>query len=62
MATSGVHRKGRQQGRARAWGERVVKMPTAELQGKHHHTFFDNFFTSEKLMQDLLADGIYICV
>ena len=42
-------------------GERVVKTLTAELHGKHHHAFFDNFFTSEKLMQDLLADGVYAC-
>ena len=42
-------------------GERVVKTLSAELQGKHHHTFFDNFFTSEKLMKDLLNDGIYAC-
>ena len=42
-------------------GERVVKNLTAELHGKHHHTFFDNFFTSEKLLQDLLADGVYAC-
>ena len=42
-------------------GERVVKTLTSELKGKHHHTFFDNFFTSEKLVQDLLADDIYAC-
>ena len=42
-------------------GERVVKTLTAELHGKHHHAFFDNFFTSEKLLQDLLADGVYAC-
>ena len=42
-------------------GERVVKTLTDRLQGQHHHVFFDNFFTSEKLMQDLLADGIYAC-
>ena len=42
-------------------GERVVKTLTAELHGKHHHAFFDNFFTSEKLLQDLLADDVYAC-
>ena len=42
-------------------GERVVKTLTDGLQGQHHHVFFDNFFTSEKLMQDLLADGVYAC-
>ena len=40
-------------------GTRVVKTLTAELKGKHHHIFFDNF-TSEHL-QDLLADDIYSC-
>ena len=42
-------------------GEKVVKTLTADLQGKHHHVFFDNFFTNVKLMEDLLADGIYAC-
>ena len=41
--------------------ERVVKTLTAELHGKHHHTFLGNFFTSEKLLQDLLANGVYAC-
>ena len=37
------------------FGERLVKTLIAELHGKHHHAFFDNFFTSEKLLQDLLC-------
>ena len=41
-------------------GVRVVKTLTAELKGKGHHVFFDNF-TNEKLLQDLLADDIYSC-
>lgn len=41
-------------------GERVVKTLTAELKGRNHHVF-DNFFTSEKLLEDLLSDGIYAC-
>ena len=40
-------------------GTRVVKTLTAELKGKDHHVFFDNFFTNECLLQDLLADDIY---
>ena len=36
----------------------MVKTLTAELRGKHHHAFFDNFFTSEKLLKDQLADGV----
>ena len=42
-------------------GERVVKTLTAELNGKHHHTLFDNFFTSEKLLPNLPADAVYTC-
>ena len=41
-------------------GTRVVKTLTAELKGKGHHVFFDNF-TNERLLQDLLADDIYFC-
>ena len=42
-------------------GMRVVKTLTAELKGKRHHVFFDNFFTNEHFLQDLLADDIYSC-
>ena len=42
-------------------GQRVVKELTCHLKGKNHHVFFDNFFTSEQLIQDLLKDGIYGC-
>ena len=38
-----------------------MKTLIAELHGKHHHTFFDNFFTGEKLLPDLLANGVYAC-
>ena len=38
-----------------------MKTLTAELHRKHHHTFIDNLFTSEKLLQGLLADGVYAC-
>ena len=42
-------------------GQRVVKDLTGLLKGKNHHVFFDNFFTSEQLLQDLLVDGILTC-
>ena len=42
-------------------GERVVKDLTRLLKGKNHHVFFDNFFTSEQLLQDLLEDDILAC-
>ena len=34
---------------------------TEGLVGKNHHVFFDNFFTSEKLLTDLETTGIYLC-
>ena len=42
-------------------GARVVKDLTSDLKGKHHHVYFDNFFTSVKLIEDLRNDGIYGC-
>ena len=42
-------------------GQRVVKDLTQLLKGKNHHVLFDNFFTSEQLLQDLLDDGILAC-
>ena len=42
-------------------GQRVVKDLTRLLKGKNHHVFFDNFFTSEELLQDLVEDGIFAC-
>ena len=40
---------------------RVVKKLTRKVVGKFHHIFFDNFFSSPKLLQDLLEDNIYAC-
>ena len=42
-------------------GQRVVKDLTQHLKGKHHHVFFDNFFTSEELLRDLAEEDIYAC-
>ena len=42
-------------------GQRVVKDLTQHLKGKHHHVYFDNFFTSEQLLRDLAEDDIYAC-
>ncbi len=42
-------------------GARVVKELTADLHGKHHHAYFDNFFTSQQLLVDLENDGVYGC-
>ena len=43
-------------------GQRVVKDLIRLLKGKNHHVFFDNFFMSEQLLQDLLDDSILACV
>lgn len=29
--------------------------------GRNHHAFYDNFFSTAKLVEDLLEDGIYLC-
>ena len=42
-------------------GARVVKDLTKELQGKWHHVYFDNFFTSYSLLRDLEKSRIYGC-
>ena len=45
----------------KALGAKVVKSLTSELHRKHHHVFFDNYFTSVSLLEDLLEDGVYAC-
>ena len=42
-------------------GARVVKTLISELKGKYHHAFFDNYFTSLSLLEDLAKDDIYSC-
>ena len=42
-------------------GYDVVTNLTRDLQGKHFHLFFDNYFTGVKLTEDLLANGLYSC-
>ncbi|XP_058793962.1 piggyBac transposable element-derived protein 3-like [Phymastichus coffea] len=42
-------------------GPRVVKELTRELVGDNHHVYFDNYFTSVKLMIDLKRDNIFAC-
>lgn len=52
---------GKKETREKGLGERVVKTLTEDLKNKNHHVFFDNYFTSPKLLQDLEKDGIYGC-
>ena len=52
---------GRKRNTEHGLGERVVKDLTLDFQGKWHWVFFDNFFTSKKLLCDLESVGIYGC-
>jgi hypothetical protein len=40
-------------------GSSVVKRLSSPLAGKGYHLYFDNFFTSVDLAEDLLKDGLY---
>ena len=42
-------------------GSRVVKDLSSDLHGKWHHLYFDNFFTSKKLLCDLELSDTYGC-
>ena len=51
---------GRKEDREVGLGAHVVKKLTENLKDKYHHVFFDNYFTSFRLLEDL-EDGIYGC-
>ena len=42
-------------------GAYIVKKLIEGLKDRHHHVFFDNYFTSFRLLEDLEKDGIYGC-
>ena len=42
-------------------GQRVVKDLIQDLEGKNHHVFVNNFFTSEKFVHDVADNNIYAC-
>ena len=42
-------------------GPKVVKKLSRALIGGNYHVYFDNFFSSVKLFEELLVDGIYAC-
>ena len=42
-------------------GPKVVNKLAEPLAGGNYHIFFDNFFSTVKLFDDLLEDGIYAC-
>lgn len=54
---------GKGNGEHREWnmGEQVVLDLTHHLRGKNHHVYCDNFFTSSRLLEELLSNGMYGC-
>ena len=42
-------------------GAKVVKSLSQPLVGGHYHLYYDNFFSSVELFDDLLEDGLYAC-
>ena len=52
---------GKESGGEKQLGHRIVKDLTDHLKGKGHHVYFDNFFTSQKLLCDLAEDDIFAC-
>lgn len=42
-------------------GAKVVKALSQPLVGGHYHLYYDNFFSSVQLFDDLLEDGLYAC-
>ena len=39
----------------------MVKKLVEPLKGNHYHIYFDNYFSSVKLFEDLLDDQLYVC-
>ena len=52
---------GRQENCEVGLGAHMVKTLTRDLNHKNHHVYFDNFFTSVQLLEQLEEDGIYSC-
>ncbi len=48
-------------GREVGLGKNVVKRLTNQLQGKNHHVYFDNYFNSVQLHEELNEVGTYGC-
>ena len=51
---------GRQENHEVGLGAHVVKTLTSDLKNKYHHVYFDNFFTSVQLLEQV-EEGIYSC-
>ena len=42
-------------------GKKVVLKLTEKLRGKHNHVYFDNYFNSVELQENLLENGLFGC-
>ena len=52
---------GRQENRDIGLGAHVVQSLMKGLEKKYHRVYFDNFFTSARLLEDLERSGVYAC-
>lgn len=52
---------GKEESAEKGLGEKVVKKLSQPLAGGNYHIFFDNFFSTVNLFDDLLEEGIYAC-
>ena len=52
---------GKEESAEKGLGEKVVKKLSRPLACGNYHIFFDNFFSTVNLFDDLLEDGIYAC-
>jgi hypothetical protein len=41
--------------------ERVVKNVVENIHGQDHKMYFDNYFSNDKLLQDLKAEKVHAC-
>ena len=52
---------GRKERSEQGLGYRVVRDLTADLKGRNHQVYCDNFFTTTNLVEELAADNIFSC-
>ena len=52
---------GREEEVERDLGAKVVKRLVQPLAGGNYHVYFDNYFSTVKLFEDLLESGVYAC-